>query len=488
MLHSRFNRRRAAGGRALAGLATIALLVFGVTAAPAAAEDRYVTPGGKGELCSVPSPCDLDIGINKAEGGDTVRVAGDLGAYLGISVQLLAVPGVSVIGEGQQVPRIVFENLGTLFVSLGASATRLDLSRTSGPSAVASIFGTGSRLRAESPSSPPVGLTGLLRDSFVHATAPEAPAVVMSTTDAKLRNVTAVADGAGSAGIRALSFYDIVMMKCFPLTTVDLGNVIARGAAFDLQAVGGGETCPATINVAHSNYRGNAVSLLGVGGVVVDQGGNQTSIDPLLAPDGLHQLAGSPTIDAGIGTPENGSLDIDGEPRTQGAAPDIGADESVPPPAPVATPDTTAPVGSKLRFAPRRFRPRQARTPSLSTTSAKKRRKRSPQTSRVSYRLSEEARVSFSVQRRVIGRKKGKRCLIGKRARRLRKARKCRRFVRVKGGFSHVGGVGTNRFRFSGYVRGRRLRPGVYRMSGVPADAAGNRGRRFSGSFVIARR
>jgi len=34
-------------------------------------------------------------------------------------------------------------------------------------------------------------------------------------------------------------------------------------------------------------------------------------------------------------------------------------------------------------------------------------------------------------------------------------------------------------------MSGRRLRSGVYRMIGVPTDAAGNRGRRFGGSFVI---
>jgi hypothetical protein len=160
----------------------------------------------------------------------------------------------------------------------------------------------------------------------------------------------------------------------------------------------------------------------------------------------------------------------------------------LPPAGPSApTADTIAPVGSKLRFAPQRFRPKRKRSPSVSTASAKKRSMRSRRTSRVSYRLSEDARARFFVQRRVIGRKKGKRCLIGKRARRLPKARKCRRFVRVKGAFSHTGKQGTNRFRFSGYVRGRRLKPGVYRMVGVPTDAAGNRGGRVGGSFVIAR-
>ncbi len=100
--------------------------------------------------------------------------------------------------------------------------------------------------------------------------------------------------------------------------------------------------------------------------------------------------------------------------------------------------------------------------------------------------------MRFTVHRFVFGFEKafGKtnRCLVGKRARRPRKAKKCRKLVRVKGAFTHAGTQGANRFRFSGYLRGKRLRPGVYRMLGVPTDAAGNRGRRFGGSFVVARR
>lgn len=67
---------------------------------------------------------------------------------------------------------------------------------------------------------------------------------------------------------------------------------------------------------------------------------------PLLAfPDGgdFHQLAGSPTIDAGAGDALLGAQDIDQTPRTAGAAPDIGADEYVAPAPPAVPPDTNAP-------------------------------------------------------------------------------------------------------------------------------------------------
>jgi hypothetical protein len=97
--------------------------------------------------------------------------------------------------------------------------------------------------------------------------------------------------------------------------------------------------------------------------------------------------------------------------------------------------------------------------------------------------------VRFIVRRRAIGRKKGKRCVLGKRARGLRKAKRCRRFVRVgKSAFTHAGRQGANAFRFTGFLGGRPLRPGAHRLVGVPTDSAGNRGGRFGAPFVIARR
>ena len=57
----------------------------------------------------------------------------------------------------------------------------------------------------------------------------------------------------------------------------------------------------------------------------------------------------------------------------------------------------------------------------------------------------------------------------------------------LSGSFTHAGKVGKNSFRFSGRLRGKALKPGSYRLSGVPTDAAGNHGRAFSASFTIAK-
>ena len=61
---------------------------------------------------------------------------------------------------------------------------------------------------------------------------------------------------------------------------------------------------------------------------------NQTAA-PLFAnlgTDDFHELAGSPTIGAGVSSPANGLTDLDGVPRQFGGVTDIGAYQFVPAP------------------------------------------------------------------------------------------------------------------------------------------------------------
>ena len=71
---------------------------------------------------------------------------------------------------------------------------------------------------------------------------------------------------------------------------------------------------------------------------------------------------------------------------------------------------------------------------------------------KVSYALSEVARVTFTVQRRTNG-----------------------RYRRVRGRFSKTGVAGANSFRWSGKLRGRRLRPGGYRLVARALDGSNER-------------
>jgi hypothetical protein len=90
----------------------------------------------------------------------------------------------------------------------------------------------------------------------------------------------------------------------------------------------------------------------------------------------------------------------------------------------------SGPALISLRLSPRAFRAARrgpSISPRLGTT--------------VAYVLASPARVRFAVQRLVRG-----------------------RYRRVPGAFTHRGSSGTNSFRFSGRIRGRRLRPGRYRL------------------------
>src|SRR4051812_11376009 len=142
-----------------------------------------------------------------------------------------------------------------------------------------------------------------------------------------LRNVTAVsaAADAGSFGIDFHTGGD---------ATMTLRNVIAQGGGTDIRAIGENPGDVATVDVANSNYETTITTGVGGTGLIVDSGGNQTA-NPLFADAAagdFHQLAGSPTVDAGVTAPANGALDLDGDPRALGAQTDIGADEFLPKP------------------------------------------------------------------------------------------------------------------------------------------------------------
>jgi hypothetical protein len=88
----------------------------------------------------------------------------------------------------------------------------------------------------------------------------------------------------------------------------------------------------------------------------------------------------------------------------------------------------------------------------------------------LTYRLSEDATVTFKVQRRNAGRRVAGKCR--KRTRANNRRRKCH--LQLRGGFKHAGKQGGNSLRFSGRLRGRKLRPGQYFLVATARDAAGN--------------
>lgn len=137
-----------------------------------------------------------------------------------------------------------------------------------------------------------------------------------------LRNVTAF--GQGGPPIRVASAAGSI--------TVNATNLIAYGAPVDIRAEATGTGNTATVIADHSNYLyedevGNSNGTAFITNPGTNQ--NQTAAPLFVNASGgdFHQLAGSPTINAGSAAAGLGSADIDGEARLQGPAPDIGADE-----------------------------------------------------------------------------------------------------------------------------------------------------------------
>jgi hypothetical protein len=144
---------------------------------------------------------------------------------------------------------------------------------------------------------------------------------------------------------------------------------------------------------------------------------------------------------------------------------------------PTVTPDTTAPALSGLALTPTRFHP---------FTSGPSIRAAAKRGARVYYTLAEAATTGFAVRRARPGRRVRGRCVAPKPRHRERK--RCRRYVRVPGAFTHAGSPGANAFAFSGRIDGKPLRPGRYRLVAVARDAAGNASKPVRAGFRVTRR
>jgi hypothetical protein len=125
--------------------------------------------------------------------------------------------------------------------------------------------------------------------------------------------------------------------------------------------------------------------------------------------------------------------------------------------APAPPPDTVAPVLSAVRLEPRRIR--RARQATISAA----------RSARLSFRLSEPARVTLTYARRT--------CRSGA----------CR-FVAARSRPVVQAGAGLTERRITGRLGRSRLALGTHRITLRPVDAAGNRGRARHVTLRVVRR
>src|SRR3954463_507818 len=294
-----------------------------VAAASASATPRYVEPNGAmtGD-CTPATPqslfakCDLEYALeNVSVDGDEVIV--DPGSYT-LSPTVDESDNVTIRGiPGQPRPVVKMGSTGAGLLSLtdpqGGTARRL---RIDG----------GLRLIAGTKAADDLEIDGrlsLLGNSVVR----DSVVTGFLAVDAgqglhEFRNVTAVGTGPGSTAIQVRP----ANPPCGAAHMI-AKNVIAHGQLHDLSTA---TTCGqgfAQIEISYSNYR--VATVVGAGDI--DRGNNQTNTEPVFANAAgadYHQAPTSPTIDGGTADPLLGTADIDGEGRTLGLAPDIGADEA----------------------------------------------------------------------------------------------------------------------------------------------------------------
>ena len=102
----------------------------------------------------------------------------------------------------------------------------------------------------------------------------------------------------------------------------------------------------------------------------------------------------------------------------------------------------------------------------------------------VSYRDSQAAITTFTVLRARPGRRTAHRCGVVTKANKKRK--RCTRYVKAAGSFTHNDRAGANSFRFTGRLSGHKLAPGAYRLVSTPRIGA-QTGTSATAGFQIAR-
>lgn len=297
---------------------------------------------------------------------------------------------------------------------VGVLVTAMDTTITNSLVRQTWVYGTGIKVRPDLNYSSSVTADGL---TVVGANTPDVAGVVATTSFAPARNVE-----------------------------VRLANSVIRGASNPLGAVATGAGA-AKISASFADYNRYESITIGAGATIdethVTNVGDAGFVNEA---NGDYRLrGGSPLVD--LGDPDvPQSLDLEGNPLVADgngdgfARRDIGAFELQPAaPQPQPQADTQPPVITGFRA--RRLG--------------------------VSYKLSERARVTVKVQRR----------LAGRRAR-----------YRTLGKVAKPAKQGANRLKLSRRIRARDARPGRYRAVIVAIDAAGNRSAPKVAAFRVRRR
>ena len=306
-----------------------------------AATDRYASPTATvASPCTQAQPCDIVDAINGSTTGDNVTIEpGTYGSPTPINTNLTdAGQPLDIHGEAGQ-PRPVIITTAAYGFNLNGGSTLSDVQIDDSGNNTDSIYvastpTTISDVIAENSGEGGIACypDGTLSNSLCWANGLDGiagTAIVMSSVEASFDNDTLVSSGPGGDAVYAYPEGATTM-------TLNLENTIARGANEDIYA-SAPPGATADVNASHSNFAsvdnagGGGTINLPTAGSATNQMATPQFVDVI---DGnFHELAGSPTIGAGVDSASNGSTDLDGNPREIRGETDIGAYEFVPPPA-----------------------------------------------------------------------------------------------------------------------------------------------------------
>lgn len=322
----------------------------------ASAAVRYAAPGGTAADTECVTPTAAPCSIGTAAGGTNVLPAdeavilpgnysdsaGDLNGDAGNPTDGLVQPAAGsvhgVLGQPRPVITLNSNNGFGAFLLGATTLSHVEIDTAVATSNLTLTTGAiADRVIAHSSADNGIACNnsqGTIRSSACFSTGSNGVAVGASvltpiSSTNNLRNVTAVSTGPGSYG---LNYFYSSLDPTGPTYVISTKAVIAQGTSQDVIARAGMGTS-VTINLDHSNYDTATTQTFSTGVASVTPPGTggpnfNVTAAPLLAADGYHQLAGSPTINAGATDANSGAQDIDGQNRQIGLAPaDIGADE-----------------------------------------------------------------------------------------------------------------------------------------------------------------
>jgi hypothetical protein len=342
-----------------------AFVLAGLLAMPAiaSATTRYAAPGGTAAdtVCIAPDAPKCSIGT--AAGGTDVLpadeavilpgnysdTAGDLNGDSANPTDGTVQPTAGSVhgSSGEPRPVITVNGLDPMFANpygafLLSAGTLSDVEINAGAMASSAVtFGFGAsnsivqRVVARSTRDGAITCSqsqGTIRDSVCLSSGSGgigvgASVAIAGTYTDNVRNVTAISTGSNSFGVHY--FYG-TFGGPGPTYTISAKSLIAQGTSQDIDVKGQGTATSVTMTLDHSDYDTAIDEDVSGGTASVTPPGTGTgniTTAPTLAADGFHELAGSPTINAGAVDGSSGTTDIDRQARTIDTTPDIGADE-----------------------------------------------------------------------------------------------------------------------------------------------------------------